>query len=174
MKGVEMPRYPRPVVTVDSVVFTQINKWPHVLLIKRGKAPFKDKWAIPGGHVEKDEKLEVAVARELFEETGVACHNLKLLSACGDPGRDPRGWYITLAYTGSVSSDVKLRVDDDAAEAKWFPIERVADLPLAFDHRKVLGLAIAQTQSDDMKTFADNLWSQAMSGLSKMIFKDED
>jgi 8-oxo-dGTP diphosphatase len=42
-----------------------------VLLIKRGKAPRKGDWSIPGGRIEAGETEREAAIRELFEETGV-------------------------------------------------------------------------------------------------------
>ena len=41
-----------------------------VLLIKRGKEPFKGFWSLPGGGVEPGETLRAAVRREVLEETG--------------------------------------------------------------------------------------------------------
>ena len=60
--------YPeRPVVGVGAVVLDGAR----VLLIKRGNAPLKGQWSLPGGGVEVGETLEQAVAREVLEETGL-------------------------------------------------------------------------------------------------------
>jgi 8-oxo-dGTP diphosphatase len=42
-----------------------------VLLIKRGTAPRKGEWSIPGGRIEAGESERDAALRELFEETGI-------------------------------------------------------------------------------------------------------
>jgi 8-oxo-dGTP diphosphatase len=42
-----------------------------VLLIRRGKEPYKDHWSLPGGGVEPGETLRHAVKREMREETGL-------------------------------------------------------------------------------------------------------
>lgn len=55
------------VVGVGAVVL----KNNYILLVKRAGSPYRGFWSIPGGRVEFGEKLEDAVKRELFEETGV-------------------------------------------------------------------------------------------------------
>ncbi|MFV0265734.1 MAG: NUDIX domain-containing protein [Draconibacterium sp.] len=63
--------YPRAALTVDAIVFVRENNNTWVLLIERGREPFKNKWALPGGFIDMDETLEQACIRELQEETGL-------------------------------------------------------------------------------------------------------
>ena len=133
--------YPRPSVTVDVIIFTLREDDLQVLLIKRGHPPFEGMWAIPGGFVDIVESLEGAALRELEEETGVRDVYLEQLYTFGDPGRDPRGRTITVAYFALVPADtVRLRAGDDAADVRWWS---VYDLPpLAFDHAGILAYAL--------------------------------
>ena len=64
--------WPRPMVTVDAVVFTFVKNKARLLLVKRRCEPFKCKWALPGGFVGIDEELDTAAARELAEETNLS------------------------------------------------------------------------------------------------------
>jgi 8-oxo-dGTP diphosphatase len=131
--------WPRPMVTVDAVVFDASGTSPKVLLIKRGNEPFKGQWAFPGGFVDMDEELEDAAARELAEETGLTGIKLTQLYTFGRCGRDPRGRNITVAFIG-ITKENKIKSGDDAAEAKWFDID---DLPeMGFDHNEVAAVAI--------------------------------
>ena len=50
--------YPRPALTVDLVVIAGRPDDRSVLLVRRAAAPFKDRWALPGGFVDEDEPLE--------------------------------------------------------------------------------------------------------------------
>lgn len=129
--------YPMPAVTVDAVIIRKNNVSEDVLLIKRGREPFKDMWALPGGFIEIDEELENAVKRELFEETGIVHKNLRQLFTVGTVGRDPRYRTISVVYTGLFDEkNMKVCAGDDASEAAWFSITELPEM--AFDHKDVI------------------------------------
>ncbi len=134
--------YPKPSVTVDVVIITLRGEELQVLLIKRDLAPHKGKWAIPGGFVHIDESLESAARRELNEETGVADVYLEQLYTFGDPGRDPRGRVISVAYIALVPAPLAVEAGSDAREARWWPLNKLP--ALAFDHDKILQLALTR------------------------------
>ncbi|NOZ49672.1 MAG: NUDIX hydrolase [Chloroflexi bacterium] len=135
-------KYPRPMITVDLVLFTFVQQELRVLLIERGREPFAGTWALPGGFVEIDEELEVAAQRELWEETGVAKVYLEQLYTFGTPHRDPRGRVITVAYVGIVGADEThvIRAGDDARKAQWYNVYALP--PLAFDHGHIIDYAV--------------------------------
>jgi 8-oxo-dGTP diphosphatase len=132
--------YPRPAVTVDCAVFGLDEGALKVLLIQRLEPPFQHGWALPGGFVREDESLEDAARRELEEETGISRVFLEQLYTFGDPGRDPRGRVITVAYYALAKlSDHTVRAATDAENVGWF---EVRDLPtLAFDHDRIIEVA---------------------------------
>lgn len=131
--------YPRPALTVDLVVVTT-EKIPRVLLIRRSHDPFAGAWALPGGFVDEGEALREAARRELQEETGVQLSELEQLQTFGDPGRDPRGWTVSVAYIARIKLDeVHLQPGDDADEASWFAFNHLPSL--AFDHALILECA---------------------------------
>lgn len=136
--------HPRPAVAVDIVILrhNQSAQRMDILLIQRGKAPFEGRWALPGGHVEPNEALDAAAARELVEETGVTGASLSQVGTFGDPGRDPRGWYISVAYMAIVPGCTEAVAGDDARATAWFPLDALPEL--AFDHAKIV--AHAQTR----------------------------
>jgi len=141
-KGKYVYEWPRPMVTVDAVVFGLFGKKVQVLLINRANEPFKGRWALPGGFVDIGEELEDAVARELCEETGLEGVSLEQMHTFGRIGRDPRGRQITVVYLGVVTNaKTKVRAGDDAGRVKWFDIERLPK-ELAFDHADVIAFAL--------------------------------
>ena len=133
--------YPHPAVTVDAVVFGYDDADLKVLLIQRDGPPYRGRWALPGGFVNIDESLEVAVRRELEEETGITQLYLEQLYSFGEPKRDPRERVISVAYYALVKlADHKVRAASDARNVAWFP---VADFPaLAFDHEEILEVGL--------------------------------
>lgn len=138
-------RYERPSVTADVVVFTILDGELKILLVKRKNWPYQEMWAIPGGFVEIDERLEEAAYRELREETGVCGEDVYLeqLYTFGDPDRDPRARVITIAYFALVSADkLQLRAASDAADVDWF--SAYSPPSLAFDHAEILKYAITR------------------------------
>ncbi|MDA3819495.1 MAG: NUDIX hydrolase [Candidatus Delongbacteria bacterium] len=129
-------KYPRPMVTVDALVFAGYGEERKVLLIRRKNPPFQGKWALPGGFVDMDEDLDEAVERELKEETGLSLSGFKQLKAFGKPRRDPRGRNISVVFFIQIEKPVDPNAGDDAEQAKWY---KVKDLPeLAFDHNEVI------------------------------------
>jgi 8-oxo-dGTP diphosphatase len=139
--------YERPGLTVDCVIFgLDLDEQNlKVMLIERDLEPFVGTWAIPGGFVRNGETLEEAAARELREETGIADVFLEQLYTFGGPGRDPRGWVVSVAYYALVSPDKHLiQATTDARQARWFPVTAVP--PLAFDHAEILKTALGRVR----------------------------
>ena len=132
-------KYPRPAVTADCIVITREAE-PKVLLIQRGNPPFKGAWAFPGGFMNMDETTEQCAIRELEEETSLQVTELHQIGAYSKVDRDPRGRTITVAYLVLVDEPVAVTGQDDAAKAKWFPVDALP--PLAFDHEDIMRDAI--------------------------------
>ena len=125
--------YPRPAVTVDAILVSPQNS---VLLIERGREPFKGKWALPGGFIDMDEELEIACQRELEEETGLKVGKLKQFKAFGSVNRDPRHRTISVLFYAFTDIELVACAGDDAANAQWFPLNQLPEL--AFDHQQIL------------------------------------
>ncbi len=134
--------HPKPSVTVDVVIMTLRDDELQVLLIKRDIAPYRGRWAIPGGFVHLDESLEAAARRELREETGVSDVYLEQLYTFGEPGRDPRGRVVSVAYIALVPAPLAVIAGSDAREARWWPLSQLP--ALAFDHEEILQYALTR------------------------------
>jgi len=132
----------RITLTVDGIViFPSETEVKGVLLMRRKNPPFKNHLALPGGIVEYGESTEKAVIREIREETSLEVQIKRLVGVYSDPGRDPRGHFVTIVYL-CTSIGGKLKAGDDAQEALTteFTKENLNQLSpqLAFDHQQIL------------------------------------
>ncbi|MFD9257929.1 MULTISPECIES: NrtR DNA-binding winged helix domain-containing protein [unclassified Streptomyces] len=137
-------------VTVDLAIFTLRGARLMVLLIDRGLEPFLGRPALPGGYVQKGETLREGALRELWEEAGIdgSLLHLEQLGAYGDPGRDPRGRVVTVAYL-ALGPDLPVPVGGtDAAHAYWASVEELGrdGTTLAFDHSEILAEALEEVR----------------------------
>lgn len=150
--------YDRPSVATDLVLMSVRSGRLAVLLQKREQDAEVGKWALPGGFVGIDESLDDAAERVLAEKARMAGAWVEQLYTFGEPGRDPRGRVITVAYFALLPeerfgpallaapdlmlADVEV---DWTGEAGGPAVALGGDgrkLPLAFDHAVILGLAV--------------------------------
>jgi len=142
-------RFPPFAVTVDVVILTMAEGTLHVLLVRRGEAPFEGMWAIPGGFKRPTETLDGAAKRELVEETGVDGSSLLTqFGAYGDPERDPRMNVVTVGYLAVLRDVGAIVAGTDAADAALFPVSDVLNgkLELAFDHQRIARDAVERVR----------------------------
>jgi 8-oxo-dGTP diphosphatase len=147
--GYDPSHFPAFAVTVDVVILTMSEGTLHVLLVRRGEAPFEGMWAIPGGFKRPAETLDGAAKRELVEETGVdAASLLSQFGAYGDPERDPRMNVVTVAYVAVLREVGAVVAGTDAADAALIPVSDVLNgrIDLAFDHLRIVRDAIERVR----------------------------
>jgi 8-oxo-dGTP diphosphatase len=167
--------YPRPSLTADVVVMALADPVAgeggapggavpeagppsrlRVLFVRRAHAPFAGAWALPGGFVDPDETVGEAAVRELSEETSLRGVRVEEIGCFSRPGRDPRGWVVTIAHLALVPRGRlgEVKAGDDAAAAEWLDLtvepggryrlsHRGSPVDtLAFDHADILGRAL--------------------------------
>ena len=120
--------YPdQPVAGVGGVVV----RGHHVLLVKRAYPPRAGEWSLPGGRLELGESLADGVRREVREETGIEVEVGPLVEVFDRVHRDADGrvryHFVIVDFLCWPIGGV-LAAGDDAADARWVPRDRVADL----------------------------------------------
>jgi ADP-ribose pyrophosphatase YjhB (NUDIX family) len=95
-----------------------------VLLVKRGREPFKGFWSLPGGVVETGELLKDAVCREMREETGLEVEPLEVVEVF--ESISPEFHFVVIDYVCRVTGGT-LQAADDVTEARWFPCRELPD-----------------------------------------------
>jgi len=122
--------------TVDAVI--EDGKG-NIVLIKRKYPPFIDYHALPGGFIEKGESPEQALIREVREETNLNVKIIKKIGVYNDENRDPRGSVHSTAYKCVISGNIsKMDSGDDSKMVELYPIGKLNELDLAFDHKEIL------------------------------------
>ena len=153
--GYDPSQFPAFAVTVDVVILTMSEGRLHVLLVRRGVAPFEGMWAIPGGFKRPGESLDEAAKRELAEETGVdSASLLTQFGAYGDPARDPRMNVVTVAYLAVLRDVSGIVAGTDAADAALIPVADALtrESALAFDHARIVRDAVERVRVDLERT----------------------
>jgi len=118
-------------LTVDAIIPYQGK----IVVIRRRNEPFKGYYALPGGIVEYGETVEEAVLREVKEETGLDVEIHKLVGVYSDPGRDPRGHFVSICFI-TIPVGGELKAGSDAKDIALFSLDNIPKL--AFDHNKMI------------------------------------
>ena len=133
----EVESFFKSAFSVDNVIFGFDGGDLKILLIQRGTAPYKGKWALPGDLVYPNEDLDTAAERVLEQLTGLRGVYLEQVRAFGAVDRHPLGRVITIAYFSLIKiSDYTVTPASFAQSAKWHSVAMVGDL--AFDHNEIL------------------------------------
>lgn len=148
----DLRKYPPAAVTADVALFTVVADDLCILLVQRAGHPFRGCWALPGGFVSQHESADAAARRELMEEAtlGVAPAHLEQLGTYSEPGRDPRGHIVSVAYVGMLPDLPHPQAGSDASHACFWPLRKVFGedgLQLAFDHDQIILDALARVQA---------------------------
>lgn len=142
---------PKVAVAVDLAILTVREERLNILLVERAEEPYRGQLALPGGFIaSEDEDIDVAAARELAEETGLASERLHLeqLRTYGGPDRDPRGRVVTVCYLALVPDLPIPSAGGDARAARWEAVRDVerSGAPVAFDHRTIIADAVERAR----------------------------
>jgi len=141
----EVESFFKSAFSVDNVIFGFDGGDLKVLLIQRGAAPFRGKWALPGDLVYPNEDLDTAAERVLEQLTGLRGVYLEQVRTFGAVDRHPLGRVITIAYFSLIKvSDFALTPASFAQSAHWHSISDVGEL--AFDHNEILDICLQRLQ----------------------------
>jgi 8-oxo-dGTP diphosphatase len=125
-----------PQATVAAIITASQKGTSKVLLTLRDTEPFKGHWCLPGGHIERYETALTAVSRELKEETGLDFSG-RFFASFDEILPDKGIHAVVLAYTGQGMGEL-IPQTSEVAKISWFAFDQALDLPLGFDHARIL------------------------------------
>ncbi len=115
----DVREYPdRPWVGVGIVVW----KEDRILLVRRGRAPRKGEWSIPGGGQALGETVFEAAIREVHEETGLTVRPTAILTVVDSILRDAENrpqFHYTLIEVSAEWVAGEAHAADDVDDVRW-------------------------------------------------------
>lgn len=130
----------RILVALDCIVFGFDGESLKLLLIKRNFDPEKNKWSLMGGFIERNEGLEAAANRILYELTGLKDIYFEQIKTFGDVDRDPVERTISVCLFALINIRSHNQDAAKSQNAYWINLERRPDL--IFDHNEMVKLAL--------------------------------
>jgi ADP-ribose pyrophosphatase YjhB (NUDIX family) len=127
------------------VVHAVVEREGALLLVKRAAHLSEGgKWSLPGGFLDRDERLVDGVLRELREETGWTGEVRALIRVNSRPDR-PHEDRQNVAFDFAITPLTRVGAPDHESSAvDWVPIDRLPPLDsLAFDHGETIGRYLA-------------------------------
>lgn len=134
--GRTLEDYPRPSVAVDTAVLTvPPDDALSVLLVHN-----KEGWRLPGTFLHENERLAGAVLRSLRQKAGVTGLAPRQLKVFDEPGRDDRGWVLSVAHVDAVPAS---RLDLTESDARLVPVDADELRGLPYGHGEIIEAAVA-------------------------------
>ncbi len=126
--------YKNPIPAVAALVV----KGEELLLVKRAAPPLVGSWCLPGGFIESGEDVSEALARELYEETGLRVKSSRLVNVISYVDENPEGKGVIIIGYRVEAFEGNPRPGDDAQEVKFFPLTDLPPIPFS-SHVALIG-----------------------------------
>lgn len=149
--GKALEDYPRPSVAVDTAVLTVPESSRLSVLLTRTNETVAaggrvsgnpGEWRLPGTFLHPGETLSDAVLRSLREKAGVEGLRPRQLHVFDAPGRDDRGWVLSVAHLDVVAAS-RIRLVE---HTRILPVDEVP--PLQYDHEQIVAWAVAALRGE--------------------------
>lgn len=160
-KRQDWPRFTKPSVTADMVVYSFVDGQMKLVLIRRASHPCQHKLSLVGSFIQPGEDAYATCQKEIFKEMGIdlPLHHIEQLVTVTAPDRDPRGWVITVAHLVYLPSQAlaHLREGIDGRQPLVIDVDfktkqcryqgqLLTEADFAFDHYAIVQTSIERIQ----------------------------
>ena len=157
--GTKGPWFSRSVAVATAVMINDGGEW-YVLANERGAGTpdYQGYWNLPCGYLDYNETAEEAAMREVYEETGIKCQNIKNIGHSTSPNENRQNvCFFFISFLNGSIDDYQFSKDNmeegEVGGIKWVPIADADSVKWAFDH-DVLIQKILNKYGDKM--YGDN------------------
>jgi len=123
-------------VAVDCIIFGFEQGELKLLIHKRRFEPDMGQWSLFGGFVQKNEGLDEAANRVLFELTGLDDIYMEEVQSYGAIGRDSAARVISVAYYALIPAKKYSEATSNHHGATWVSLKQLPDLIM--DHNQMV------------------------------------
>ena len=142
--GTKGPWFSRSVAVATAVLIQDNGQW-YVLANERGTGTpdYQGYWNLPCGYLDYNETAENAAMREVYEETGIRCENIKNIGHSTSPNENRQNvcFYFISFLSGSIN-DYRFSKDNmeegEVGGIKWVPLSDADSVKWAFDHDQII------------------------------------
>ena len=130
-----MPEQQFPEPTVRGLT---VNAAGRLLLMRSHK--WRDKWVVPGGHIELGERMDDALRRELKEETGLDIHDIRLLlhqEFVYDEAFWERRHFIFFDFFCRTDGH-EVHLNSEAQAYRWVTVTEALEMPIDAYTRRLI------------------------------------
>lgn len=136
--------FSRSVAVATAVLIQDEGQW-YVLANERGQGTpdYQGYWNLPCGYLDYNETVEQAAMREVYEETGIKCQNIKNIGHSSSPNENRQNvCFFFISFLNGSISDYNFSKDNmeegEVGGIKWVPIDQADDVMWAFDHDELI------------------------------------
>ena len=133
-----------PETTVAAIITATDSRGTKILLARRGHEPFKDRWCLPGGHIDRYEPARRAIIREVKEEVGLD-FGARFFGYFDEIIRQRTIHAVVMVFEGAGTGQLQAQ-KGEVTDIGWFSIAEACSLPLAFAHNEILEAYAARTR----------------------------